>query len=215
MKKKYTPVVYPSIEEKINIITHGFGLVLSFFALFLLISKAGKLIKLTHSISLVIYGLSLIILYAASTFYHASNNPEKRRILNIFDHAAIYILIAGSYTPFALITLEGKTGWWLFGVVWSIALAGVILKIFFTGKFDKLSTLMYVFMGWIVVFAMKPLIENLNQTGLYWLIAGGIFYTIGAIFYSFSKIKYNHAIFHVFVLLGSLSHFIAIYKYIN
>ena len=215
MKTKYTPVSYPSTEEKLNVLTHGLGLILSFIGLYLLLIKAGDMTKTTHKISLVIYGLSLIILYAASTFYHASKEPEKRRKLNIFDHASIYILIAGSYTPFALITLEGKTGWWLLGIIWSIALAGVVLKLFYTGKFEKLSTIVYVIMGWIAVFAMKPLIENLDREGLYWLIAGGLFYTIGAIFYSSSKLKYNHAIFHVFVLLGSLSQFIAIYKYVH
>ncbi len=215
MSNKYSPVRYPEKEEKLNVRTHAIGLILSFIALYFLVGKAGQLVNITHSISIIIYGISLIILYAASTFYHASRDPEKRRILNIFDHASIYILIAGSYTPFAMITLEGKTGWWLLGTVWTIALAGVILKLFYTGKFDKLSTLIYVIMGWIVVFAMKPLIQNLSREGLYWLIAGGIFYTIGAFFYSFSKIKYNHAIFHVFVLLGSFCHFLAVYFYVR
>jgi len=215
MKKKYIPVSYSSTEEKINVLTHGFGLLLSSIALYLLILKAIQFNKPIQSLSFIIYGLSLIILYAASTLYHASKDPEKRRRLNIFDHASIYVLIAGSYTPFALVTLEGKVGWWLFGIIWTFALTGVILKLYYTGKYDKLSTIMYVAMGWIVIFAMKPLIENLNQTGLYWLIAGGIFYTIGALFYSYAKLKYNHAIFHVFVLLGSFAHFIAIYKYIN
>lgn len=215
MKKKYIPVSYSSTEEKINVLTHGFGLLFSFIAFYLLILKAIQFNKPIQSLSFIIYGLSLIILYAASTLYHASKDPEKRRRLNIFDHASIYVLIAGSYTPFALVTLEGKVGWWLFGIIWTFALTGVILKLYYTGKYDKLSTIMYVAMGWIVIFAMKPLIENLNQTGLYWLIAGGIFYTIGALFYSYAKLKYNHAIFHVFVLLGSFAHFIAIYKYIN
>ncbi len=215
MKNKYTPALYPPQEEKLNIITHALGLTFSFAGLYLLILKASRMTQITHSISLLIYGFSLIILYAASTFYHAAKDPEKRRILNIFDHASIYILIAGSYTPFALITLKGKTGWWLFGIIWMIALAGVILKLFYTGKFDKLSTIIYVVMGWLAIFTMKPLSQNLSREGLFWLIAGGIFYTIGALFYSMAKIKFNHAIFHVFVLLGSLCQFMAIYFYVQ
>jgi hemolysin III len=215
VKKKYTPVNYPPLEEKWNVITHGIGLLFSFIAFFLLLIKASYFHKLSYRISLIIYGLSLIMLYAASTFYHAAKNPEKRKNLNIFDHASIYVLIAGSYTPFSLITLEGKTGYWLCGIIWSLALAGIILKLYYTGKFDKLSTLIYVFMGWLVLFAFKPLVENLNKEGLYWLISGGIFYTIGAFFYSFSNIKFNHAIFHVWVLAGSIAQFIAIYKYVS
>ena len=150
-------------------------------------------------------------LYRLSTFYHAAKNPTKRRKLNIFDHAAIYVLIAGSYTPFCLVGLDSKLGWYMFISVWFFALIGIILKLFFTGKYDKLSTAMYLLMGWQVVFFVKPLIKNLSETGLYLLLAGGVFYTIGAILYSIRKLPFNHAIFHLFVLLGSLSHFIAIY----
>ena len=164
--------------------------------------------------SFIIYGLSLLILYSASTFYHAAKNPKARRRLNIFDHAAIYILIAGTYTPFTIITLEGSTGWIIFGLTWIFALIGVVLKLFFTGRFDKLSTIMYVLMGWQVVFAINPLLENLATEGLQLLFAGGIFYTIGAILYSIKKIPYNHVIFHVFVLLGSVSHFLSVCYYV-
>ncbi|MFT5762220.1 MAG: hemolysin III, partial [Polaribacter sp.] len=164
--------------------------------------------------SLLIFGLSLIILYAASTLYHSATKPKLRRRLNIFDHAAIYVLIAGTYTPFTIITLEGETGWIIFGLTWLFALTGIILKLFFTGKFDKLSTTMYVLMGWQIVFVINPLLENLSEQGLFWLFAGGVFYTVGAVLYSIKKIPYNHAIFHFFVLAGSLSHFISIYFYI-
>jgi hemolysin III len=162
-------------------------------------------------ISFIIYGLSLIILYAASTFYHAAKKPKRRRQLNIFDHAAIYVLIAGSYSPFCLVALNSSLGWYMFIFVWIFALTGIILKLFFTGRFDKLSTAMYLLMGWQVLFFIKPLMKNLTTEGLQFLIAGGIFYSVGAVLYSIKRMPYNHAIFHVFVLLGSLSHFIAIY----
>ena len=136
----------------------------------------------------------------------------KRRRLNIFDHAAIYVLIAGSYSPFCLVVLDNDLGWYMFIFVWIFALCGVILKLFFTGKYDKLSTALYLIMGWQVLFFIKPLMQNLSSTNLQLLVAGGVFYTIGAILYSISKLPYNHAIFHVFVLLGSLSHYLAIYN---
>ena len=202
---------YPREEERLNIITHGLGLLASLIAFPFLLQKAFNYEAIWSKVSLILYGLSLITLYAASTFYHASTKPVVRRRLNIFDHAAIYVLIAGSYSPFCLIALNSKLGWYMFLFVWLFALVGVVLKLFFTGKFDKVSTLMYLLMGWQVVFFIKPLVKSLSDEGVTFLIAGGVFYTIGAIFYSIGKIKYNHAIFHVFVLLGSLSHFLAIY----
>ncbi|MCG8805710.1 hemolysin III family protein [Tenacibaculum finnmarkense] len=205
---------YSNIEEKLNVLTHGFGLLLAMIALPFLILKSVFYQGFWQIASFSIFGFSLIILYAASTFYHAAKNAKIRRRLNIFDHAAIYVLIAGSYTPFCLVVLPEKTGWYLFIFVWLFALIGVILKLFFTGKFDKLSTALYLIMGWQVIFLINPLMENLPYNGLFYLIAGGVFYTIGAVLYSIKKVPYNHAIFHVFVLLGSFSHFWAIYKYV-
>ncbi|MCG8892968.1 hemolysin III family protein [Tenacibaculum finnmarkense] len=205
---------YSNIEEKLNVLTHGFGLLLATIALPFLILKSVFYQGFWQIASFSIFGFSLIILYAASTFYHAAKNAKIRRRLNIFDHAAIYVLIAGSYTPFCLVVLPEKTGWYLFIFVWLFALIGVILKLFFTGKFDKLSTALYLIMGWQVIFLINPLMENLPYNGLFYLIAGGVFYTIGAVLYSIKKVPYNHAIFHVFVLLGSFSHFWAIYKYV-
>ena len=201
---------YSEKEEKLNVLTHGFGLLLSVIALFLLIVKSIKSENTTIITSFIIYGLSLIILYAASTFYHASKDLDKRYKLNIFDHASIYVLIAGTYTPFTLVTLEGWVGWTIFGISWGLALIGVILKLFYTGKYDRISTIAYVLMGWLIVFAIKPLLANLSTEGLIWLFAGGVLYTTGAVLYSVEKIKYNHAIFHIFVLLGSFSHFMAV-----
>ena len=203
--------IYSKKEEFLNIFSHGFGLILSLIAFPFLLIKGFAYNGFWKPMSFVIYGLSLILLYAASTFYHAAKNPVIRRKLNIFDHAAIYVLIAGGYTPFCLVVLDSSLGWYVFIFVWFFALVGIILKLFFTGKYDKLSTAMYLLMGWQVVFFAKPLANSLSENGLYLLILGGIFYTIGAILYSIKKLPYNHAIFHVFVLLGSLSHFLSIY----
>ena len=205
---------YDPKEEKLNVLSHGIGLILSVVALILLVVFASLEGGLWHIVSFSIYGASLIVLYAASTLYHYVQNPKLRYRLNIFDHASIYILIAGTYTPFTLVVLDGWVGWTIFGVSWGLALIGVILKLFFIGRFDKISTIAYVLMGWLIVFAIKPLIHNLPIEGLLWLLAGGVFYTVGAVLYSIKSIKYNHAIFHIFVLLGSFSHFIAVFFYV-
>ncbi len=202
---------YSVLEEKLNIISHGLGLVLACIAFPFLIIKSLNYEGFWHPASFIIYGLSMIVLYAASTFYHAAKDPKKRRKLNIFDHSAIYLLIAGSYSPFCLVGLDSSLGWYMFVFVWIFALTGIILKLFFTGRFDKLSTAMYLLMGWQVLFFIKPLMGNISTSGFQFLIAGGISYSVGAILYSIRKLPYNHFIFHVFVLLGSLCHFIAIY----
>ena len=205
---------YPPLEEKLNVISHAVGLVLSVVGLILLVWRASRLGEFVHLVSFSIFGSSMILLYAASTFYHNATEPQLRYKLKILDHASIYFLIAGSYTPFALVTLQGIVGWIIFGLIWAMALAGAALKLFFTGKYRTASTVMYVVMGWIIVFAVKPLISNLSSGGLLWLAAGGISYTIGAIIFSLDRIKFNHAIFHLFVLLGTFCHFISIYFYV-
>ena len=202
---------YSDSEEQLNIWSHGFGCIASIIIFPFLIIKAISYSGFWKPVSFIIYGLSMIILYAASTFYHAAKNDKKRRQLNIFDHAAIYVLIAGSYSPFCLVALNSDLGWYMFLAVWVFALVGIILKLFFTGKYDKISTAMYLLMGWQVLFFIKPLMNALTKEGLNLLIVGGVFYTVGAILYSIKQLPYNHAIFHVFVLLGSISHFLAIY----
>lgn len=214
MKDNNSIKYYPPKEEFWNVLTHGAGLGFSFLALVLLLVRASSFDSTRLSLSFAVFGVGLILLYAASTFYHSARDPEWRYRLKIFDHIAIFILIAATYTPFSLITLEGEIGWIIFGVAWGIAFFGTILKLFFTGRFKILSTLLYVGMGWVIIFAIKPLIENLSNAGLFWLFAGGFFYTVGAILYNISRIKYNHAIFHFFVLLGSFSHFMAIYQHV-
>jgi len=205
---------YDPKEEKINVISHGIGFILSVVALVLLVVYSSIYGNGWHIVSFSIYGASLIVLYSASTLYHYAKSPKLRQKLNVFDHAAIYVLIAGTYTPFTLIVLNGWVGWTIFGVSWGLAIFGIIFKLFYTGRFDKISTIAYVLMGWIAIFAIKPLVNNLPIEGLLWLLAGGIFYTVGAVLYSIKNIKYNHAIFHIFVLLGSFSHFIAIFFYV-
>ncbi|BCO08971.1 hemolysin III [Desulfolithobacter dissulfuricans] len=214
MKNTEKTEYYLPTEEKINIISHAIGFILSIAALVLLVTHAIMYGTAWHIISFSIFGTSLIILYIASTLYHSAKNLDLRNRLKIIDHASIYILIAGTYTPFTLVTLNGTIGWVIFGISWGMALTGIILKLFFTGKYDLLSTIMYVSMGWVIIFAIKPLINNLPLDGFLWLLAGGISYTIGAVLYSINNIKFNHAIFHVLVLIGSFSHFMAVFFYV-
>lgn len=214
MDKKTNIQFYSPTEEKLNIWSHAFGIFLSIIALVLLIIKAVQQDNIWMMISFPIFGVSLILLYLASTLYHASKEPQKRFKLKVFDHAAIYVLIAGSYTPFTLVSLNGETGWLIFSMVWVMAFTGIILKLFFTGKFKIVSTSMYVLMGWLIVFYFQDLTASLHEKGVFYLILGGVLYTIGAILYSIKKIKFNHAIFHFFVLAGSFFHFLSIYLYV-
>ena len=214
MVKKTNIQFYSPTEEKLNIWSHAFGIFLSIIALVLLIIKAVQQDNIWMMISFPIFGVSLILLYLASTLYHASKEPQKRFKLKVFDHAAIYVLIAGSYTPFTLVSLNGETGWLIFSMVWVMAFTGIILKLFFTGRFKVISTTMYVLMGWLIVFYFQDLTAHLHEKGVFYLILGGVLYTIGAILYSIKKIKFNHAIFHFFVLAGSFCHFLSIYLYV-
>lgn len=195
-------------------ISHAAGLFLSVAALAFLIAKATIYGTAVHTVSFTVFGASLVFLYGASTLYHSARGARARVTLRTVDHASIYLLIAGTYTPFALITLQGVAGWVIFGTVWGMALLGVTAKLFFTGRFEHLSTAMYVFMGWIVVFAIKPLVANLSTEGLSWLLAGGVSYTVGALFYSVKKMPFGHATFHVLVLLGSACHFVSVYFFV-
>ena len=214
MEKKTNIQFYSPTEEKLNIWSHAFGIFLSIIALVLLIIKAVQQDNIWMMISFPIFGVSLILLYLASTLYHASKEPQKRFKLKVFDHAAIYVLIAGSYTPFTLVSLNGETGWLIFSMVWVMAFTEIILKLFFTGRFKIVSTAMYVLMGWLIVFYFQDLTAHLHEKGVFYLILGGVLYTIGAILYSIKKIKFNHAIFHFFVLAGSFCHFLSIYLYV-
>ena len=187
MDKKTNIQFYSPTEEKLNIWSHAFGIFLSIIALVLLIIKAVQQDNIWMMISFPIFGVSLILLYLASTLYHASKEPQKRFKLKVFDHAAIYVLIAGSYTPFTLVSLNGETGWLIFSMVWVMAFTGIILKLFFTGRFKVISTAMYVLMGWLIVFYFQDLTASLHEKGVFYLILGGVLYTIGAILQYFAK----------------------------
>lgn len=206
---------YNPNEEKLNIYSHLLGLILSVIGLYFLVKKSLVIENKWATISFIIFGLSMVTLYLASTLYHSATNPEKRFKLKIFDHVAIYILIAGSYTPYTLISLINDGGINVFVIVWLFALIGIIIKLFFTGKLKIISTLMYVLMGWMIVFSFTDLQKNISVEGINWLIAGGISYTVGAVLYSIKKIPFNHAIFHIFVLLGTFCHYYSIINYVE
>lgn len=206
------PGFYTPSEEQLNIASHFIGLVLSIIGLVLLLVRAAG--SSLHVVSVAIFGASLVLMYATSTLYHGTRDPTRRMRMRTVDHSAIYLLIAGTYTPFTLLVLPDGIGWVIFGATWGMAAVGIVLKLFYTGRFHLLSTLMYVFMGWMIVFAFKPLIEAFAGPGMTWLFAGGVLYTVGAVVYSIHRLRFNHAIFHVFVLGGSFAHFVAVYQYV-
>ncbi len=201
-------------EELFNSITHGAGVLLSIAALVLLIVFSSLYGDARHIVSTTIFGVTLLLLYSASTLYHTFRKPNLKRIFKVFDHSCIYLLIAGTYTPFLLLVLRGTLGWVLFGIIWFLAITGVIFKILFVNRFKVLSTIAYIVMGWIIIFAIKPLTQTLPEGGLALLIAGGLAYTLGVIFYVWNKLPFNHAIWHLFVLGGSACHFFSVIFYV-
>lgn len=212
MKLKDIPQ-YSAREERLNVLSHGFGAIGAVFGTIALV-RHPDITGTKEILSVLAFGLSMVLLYTASTLYHNTKDLLLRKKLNIVDHAAIYVLIAGSYTPFCTLVLPHPIGNVILTVTWSLALIGIYLKLFYTGKYDVLSTIAYVVMGWLIVFVYTPLSENLASEGLQWLFAGGIFYTLGAVLYSISKIPMNHALFHFFVLAGSYCHFYCVYYYV-
>lgn len=193
-------------EERLNTVSHAIGAVFGVVGLFVLFYFNTN--KTTFALfSLVVYGLSIIVLYTASTLYHAATNKVLKEKYRILDHSSIYVLIAGTYTPVALITLENGNGWLIFWVVWGIALFGIVLKLFFTGRFEAISLILYLVMGWLIVLDYSSLVVSVSSQALNLLFLGGAFYTVGIIFYAIHKIPYNHFIWHLFVLAGSISHF--------
>jgi hemolysin III len=197
-------------EELWSALTHGVGAVASLCAGAVLITLAAIWGNGWQLGSAIVFGISLLLLYIASTLYHAIPHPPAKAKLKVFDHCAIFVLIAGTYTPFTLIGLREHGGWWLFTAIWTLAAIGVVFKLFFTGRFKGLSTLIYIGMGWLVMFAIKPLIQQIDPVTLAWLFGGGIAYTAGTLFYMSRRIPYAHAIWHVFVLVGSICHFVAV-----
>jgi len=190
-------------EEIANAITHGIGFLLSIPALVILIISAARNGGPLEVVSFTIFGVSMLLLYLFSTMLHSFKPSKAKNVFAILDHSAIYILIAGTYTPFVLVTLNGALGWTLFGIIWAMAIAGISFKCFFINRFRILSTLFYVLMGWLIIIAIEPLYTNLSSQGFYWLLAGGILYSVGAVFYIWRNLPYSHAIWHLFVIAGS------------
>jgi hemolysin III len=202
-------------EEIANSLTHGVGIVLSVFGFGALLTVAIIHGDVWSIVSAIVYGIALTMLYTSSTLYHAFRHPTIKRRLRVLDHCAIFVLIAGTYTPFLLVSLRATVwGSALFVTIWLCAAIGIVLKLFFTGRYELFSTLMYVAMGWLVVLAAKPMMESVPMTGLWWLVGGGVVYSIGAAFYRWERLPFHHSLWHVFVLLGSICHYIAICFYV-
>ena len=197
-------------EELASALTHGLGATAALAAGAVLITLAALFGNAWQLGASIVFGITLLLLYLASTLYHAVSHPVTKGRLKVFDHCAIYLLIAGTYTPFTLVGLRGPTGWWLFGTIWALALAGVVFKLFYTGRFKRLSTLIYIVMGWIVVFAAKPMAQALGPASLGWLLTGGVAYTLGTVFYMRPQMRWSHAIWHGFVIAGSMCHYTAV-----
>ena len=201
---------YTKREEIANAITHGIGACLAIAALVMLVVFASLHGNVWHIVSFSIFGATLVLLYFASTLYHSLTHPAAKYVFRKFDHISIFLLIAGTYTPFCLTALRGWVGWTVLGIVWSCAIIGTVLKAIHIGKLELLSTIMYILMGWVIIIAIKPLYNAMTFTGFMLLIMGGAFYTLGTIFFIKDKIKYFHSIWHLFVLAGSAFHFFAV-----
>jgi hemolysin III len=205
---------YTKSEEIANTITHGLGVILALGGLVVLIVFAALYGNTWHIVSCSIFGAALILLYLASTLYHAIQHPGAKPILRILDHSAILVLIAGTYTPFTLVSLRGPWGWTLFGIIWSLAVMGILIETTRLRRFRSWLIALYVIMGWAVVAAVKPMMENVGTGGLWLLLSGGLAYTGGIVFYLWKRLPYNHAIWHLFVLTGSVLHYFAILLYV-
>jgi hemolysin III len=202
-------------EEIANSITHGIGAALSLAALVILIVFASKYGDAWRVVSFCIYGTTLFFLYTASTLYHSFPDGKVKRFFRILDHSSIFLLIAGTYTPLTLVSMRGPWGWTLFGLVWAMAIGGIVAKVFLINKFKIVSLLLYVAMGWLIVFAAKPMMNMVPYGMIVWLVIGGLCYTCGILFYAIKKVPYFHMVWHLFVLGGSICHFIGILFYLT
>ena len=207
--------LFSLVEEIMHSVTHGIGTGLALVGLTVLIILAVQNNNIYQIISFSIFGTTLVLLYLASTLYHGFQNPRIKKIFKSFDHASIYLLIAGTYTPFLLISLRDTTGLTMMVVVWAIALAGVVYKIFFIEKFHVLSVISYILLGWLCVFVFKEMLVSIPIGGIIWLVVGGLFYMVGIIFYALQKIPYMHVVWHFFVLAGSICHYFAVLLYLT
>ena len=202
------------LEKKLNFITHGIGLVLSVIGLFYLVEKSILYPKSFNLISCLVYGISLILMYSSSTIYHYYIDSKYSRVLQKIDHISIYLLIAGSYTPGLLLKLKYSLGFEILIIIWLLAFIGIIHKIFFFNYLKKASLIIYLFMGWLIVIDFNAVLESFSSNSIFFMVLGGILYTIGTFFYSLDKLKYNHVIWHLFVLGGSACHYILIMQII-
>ena len=210
MSEKPPPRTYSANEELAHSITHGIGFALGIACLVVLVVFSAMRKSAWEVVSCSVYGATLIMLYLSSTLYHAIQAPRTKRVLKIIDHASIYLLIAGTYTPLVLAPLRGALGWTIFGAVWGCALVGIFFKVYFTGRFKAVSIISYLFMGWFCVIAIKPLFQKLSTAGFVFLAVGGACYTLGALIYMKKSLPWGHTVWHLFVLAGSISHFFAI-----
>ncbi len=201
-------------QEIANSITHGIGSILSIIGFIILIFIVINKGDVWYIISFTIYGTTLVFLYLCSTIYHGLSDRKRKYIFQVLDHIAIYLLIAGSYTPLTLISLRGPWGWTILGIVWLIALIGILMKVFFFTKTQVISTILYIIMGWLIIIAIKPLLESIPWGMFFWIVAGGLSYSLGIIFYLARKIPYHHTIWHLFVMGGSIAHFLGILFYL-
>ncbi|MGQ0621131.1 MAG: PAQR family membrane homeostasis protein TrhA [Panacagrimonas sp.] len=206
--------LYTFGEELAHAVTHGLGAVLAVVGLCVLVVRAALYGDAWHVVACSVFGATLVMMYTASTLYHSIPMPKTRHILRVIDHSLIFFLIAGTYTPFTLVTLHGPWGWSLFGFTWGLAVIGVALKVFTTGRYEKISLAVYLMMGWCAIVAVKPLIDRLELGGLALLAAGGITYSGGVAFYTWERLRYHHAIWHLFVLAGSVLHWFTVYFYV-
>jgi len=197
-------------EEIANSITHGIGATLSLAALVILIVYASLYGNAWHIVSFSLFGTTMLLLYVFSTLVHSLPIGKAKKVFEILDHAGIYFFIAGTYTPFLLVALRGALGWTLFGIIWGLAIFGTVFKAFFVDRFVKLSTILYIVIGWLIVVAWKPLVASVSTKGIVFLVIGGVLYSFGAIFYVWKGFKYHHAIWHLFVVAGSIMHFFAV-----
>ncbi|KEQ18219.1 PAQR family membrane homeostasis protein TrhA [Endozoicomonas numazuensis] len=205
---------YSLAEEIANSITHGLGALLSVAGLTLLVVYAAQQQDVWRIVSFSIYGATLVLLFLSSTLYHSFQHEKTKKVFKLMDHCSIYLLIAGTYTPFLLVSMRGTVGWIMFAIIWILAITGIVFKVWFGPRFKKLSVATYILMGWLVLFASKELASQISMEGIYWLVAGGLSYTLGAVFYLWKQLPFNHAIWHVFVLGGSVCHFFAVLLYV-
>jgi hemolysin III len=209
-----TAAAYSFKEEIAHAVTHGIGVLMSIVGLATLIVHSSKYGDVWHIVSSAIYGSTMITLYGSSTLYHSVTIPDVKRVLRRLDHAAIFLLIAGTYTPFTLVNLRGGWGWTLFGMVWSIATAGIIMELIVRQRYKGISIALYLGLGWLVMIAIEPMMANVAPGGLLLLLAGGLCYSFGVIFYLWKTLVYHHAVWHLFVLAGSACHFFAVFLYV-